>query len=172
MAFTVQNTAGSVDNANAYISVATFQTYHSERGNVHNIYLDAVIERAIITATDYLDQRFRYIGEKQGQNQRTQWPRLDTEDANGDTRSGIPFEIEEATAEYAFLHLTGTSLNPTPARDSTGQTLKSKSEAVGSVSETVVYVAGGPFELPKFPIADNRMKASGLVRQSNSLSRA
>ncbi len=54
-----------VAGANAYIDVDFFETYHNSRGNVYGPIspVDAV-QQAIVKATDYLDQKYRFKGVK------------------------------------------------------------------------------------------------------------
>lgn len=163
MAFTVQDNNGSVANANAYISLAEFQEYHADRGNSLAAYNDAAQQAAIIRATDYLDQRFRFVGEKrQGRLQTTQWPREDVDDVDGYTVTGIPPEVKEATAEYALRALTA-ALAPDPTRDASGVPILSKSESVGPVSESTTFAAGAVFRMPRYPDADQKLVKAGLV---------
>lgn len=55
----------SIDGANAYIDKDFFTTYHTSRGNaVPPGAADSDIQAAIVKATDYLDQRYRYAGTK------------------------------------------------------------------------------------------------------------
>lgn len=130
------------------------------------------IEKAIVVATDYLDHRFRFVGEKSRVDQRTQWPRISAEDANGDLRSGIPSEVKEACAEYAFVALSTGALNPTPTRDDSGVAVKLKREKVGPIEEETEFVESATYALPKYPVADQRLKASGLVIAGRQLRRA
>lgn len=171
MAFLVQNDAGGVNDANSYVDVAFFRAYHADRGNDVTIYLDPAVQQALIRATDYLDHRFTFVGERLNVLQRTRWPRVGALDKDDNLRAGVPYEVKEATCEYGFLSLTA-ALNPEPTRDATGQTVASKSESVGPISESVSYAAGGAFELPRHPVADQRLSAAGLVVGGRSFGRA
>lgn len=54
-----------IDGANAYIDVPFFLKYHHSRGNVvPSGASPAMMQAAIVQATDYLDQRYRYQGVK------------------------------------------------------------------------------------------------------------
>ncbi len=171
MALIVQNNDGSVPGANAYISVEEFKAYHDDRAQPYAAYSDAEIETAIIRATDYLDQRFRYVGKRrQGRSQTTEWPRLDAWDGDGHYVNGIPAEVKEATAEYALRALS-TVLNPDPEQSATGFAIQSKSESVGPISESVTYVTGAVFAMPRYPAADQRLLRSGLVRTGGAVLR-
>ncbi len=157
MAILVQNDAGSIDGANAYVSVAEFKAYHDGRGNSYGAAADAAIEQAIVRATDYLDTRFRFVGIRCRPEQRTAWPRVAAEDPDRFVRTGIPVEVKEACSEYALLALT-QEVNPNPTQDATGRPVQAKSSAVGPISESTTYAAGAVFQLPKYPKADQKIR--------------
>lgn len=171
MGLTVQDNNGSVAGANAYITVEEFKTYHTDRGNAFSSFADEQIASAVIRATDYLDQRFNFVGKRlQGRNQSTEWPRYDAWDLDDYAINGIPGEVKEATAEYALRALTA-ALNPDPERDGTGAAIASKSESVGPISESVTYVSGSVFAMPKYPAADQRLIKAGLTRTGGTVLR-
>lgn len=59
------STVVEIDGANAYISADEFAKYHISRGNaVPDGATDAAIRAAIVQATDYLDQKYRFSGIK------------------------------------------------------------------------------------------------------------
>lgn len=171
MALIVQDNNGSVTGANAYISVAEFKAYHDDRAQSYAAHNDAAIEAAVIRATDYLDQRFRFVGKRrQGRAQTTEWPRSDAWDRDERYINDIPVEVKEATAEYALRALAAT-LNPDPERNAAGVAIQSKSESVGPISESVTFVSGAIFTMPKYPAADQRLFRSGLVRTGGTVLR-
>lgn len=172
MGFLAQDDYGSVTSANSYDSIAAFKAYHTDRGNDYSAFLDADIEIAMIKATDYLDVRFRYIGERyQGREQSTEWPRKGARDRWGNTVSGIPTEVKEATFEYALRALSGVLVGD-PSRDATGGQVKSKAEAVGPISSSVAYALDGAFSMPVYPLADRKLKTAGLVVTGGDLRRS
>jgi hypothetical protein len=62
---TLTATALSIDPANAYINTSFLAKYHSSRGNaIPASATTAAQQAAIVKATDYLDQRYRYNGVK------------------------------------------------------------------------------------------------------------
>lgn len=165
MSLIVQDESGSVVGANSYNNVAEFKAYHDDRGNDWVIIADSdvAIEQALIRATDYLDQRFYFVGKrKQGRQQTTEWPRINAWDIGRYYINGVPFEIKEAVNEYALRALTAPLVTD-PDRDSTGGVIHSKSESVGPISESVTYVGGAAFIMPKYPAADMKLKKTGLV---------
>lgn len=172
MTFTVQNDTGSQAGANAYLSVAEFKAYHDARNNDYSgAATDAAIEYTIIKATDYIDQRFNFVGKKLlGRDQTTEWPRSSAWDKDRYYITGLPVELKEACAEYA-LRAISAALNPDPTRDDTGQTIQSKSETVGPLSESFTFTEGAMFRMPKYPAADQKLIKPGLVRWGGDLRR-
>lgn len=174
MTLIVQDSSGGVVGANSYNTVAEFKTYHNDRGNDYSVLAesDLDIEKALIKATDYLDQRFNFVGKrKQGRTQTTEWPRINAWDAGRYYINDVPTEIKEAINEYAFRALSAPLVTD-PDRDSTGGVIQSKSESVGPLSESVTYVGGAAFSLPKYPAADQKLKKTGLVISGGNLLRA
>lgn len=171
MAIIVQNIDGTAVGANAYITVQEFKDYHADRGADTSAFDDEAIEAAIVRATDYLDQRFNFVGKKRlGRNQTTEWPRTDAWDRDRYYINDIPPEVKEACAEYA-LRALAAELNPDPERNASGVAVLSKSEAVGPISESVTFVGGAVFQMPKYPAADQKLVRAGLVRSGGTLLR-
>lgn len=171
MGLTVQDDNGSVAGANAYITVEEFKTYHADRGNAFSSFTDPQIASAIVRATDYLDQRFSFVGQRlQGRDQSTEWPRYVARGRDDYAINGIPVEVKEAVAEYALRALSA-ALNPDPERGGTGAAIAAKSESVGPISDSVTYVSGSVFTLPKYPAADQRLIKAGLTRTGGTVLR-
>lgn len=171
MALIVQDNTGAVAGANAYITVQQFKNYHADRGADTSAFDDEAIEAAIVRATDYLDQRFNFVGKKRlGRDQTTEWPRTDAWDRDRYYINDIPPEVKEACAEYA-LRALAAELNPDPERNASGVAVLSKSEAVGPISESVTFVGGAVFQMPKYPAADQKLVRAGLVRSGGTLLR-
>jgi len=168
VAFLIQNDSGSVSGANAYVTAAEFKAYHADRGADVAGEADADVQIAIIKATDYMDHRFRFRGDRSTVAQRTAWPRTLPEDDDQHARSGIPQEVKEACMDYALIALT-SELNPIPTRDAAGAVVQSRSEQVGPVSESTSYVGGATFSEPRYPKADFKLR--GLIEQSGYLVR-
>lgn len=157
--FFVQDDSGSIDNANAYITVAEFKSYHNARGNDFSGGGSA-IEKAIVEATDFLDRRWAFVGIRLTSDQSTEWPRRDAIDDQEYHRTGVPAEVKEACAEYAIVALSG-DLDPTPTRDDAGRIVESKTEKVGPIMEAKKYVPGAYYSSPEYPVADRKLR--GLV---------
>lgn len=203
MAVNVQDDAGDVANANAYISVADFKAYHDDRGNSYGTD-DAAIGVAIVRATDYIDTRFQFVGVKNSGTQTTQWPRIasagtqlvETLDndtfspfivvgvpptdpillvgPNGETITGIPQAIKNATAEYALRSLNGQGVlyqdAPAPAG---GRLINSITNKVDVIEQSITYAESlpGAVVLPAYPIADLMLARAGLILAGRTLIR-
>jgi len=118
MAFTVE-TGAIVPNANAYVSVAEFRAFFTDRGTDTSDYDDTQAQAAIIKATDYVDKRYgpKFVGSKRDSDQSLQWPRLDAFDRQGDyiKSDSVPLTLKKAIYEYAYLALKLVDLLPVPA---------------------------------------------------------
>lgn len=170
MALIVQTDQGNVDGANAYVDAAYVIAYHADRGLDLSATATATLEAAIVRATDYLDQRFTFVGVPIYTDQSTGWPRSNAKDCNGWLVQGIPLAVKQATAEYTNIALA-SELSPTPERDDTGQTVAAKSEGVGPLTESVRYAAAGQFKMPKYPKADRILVVKGLVVSNRQIRR-
>lgn len=124
MAFT-QETGTGVANANAYISEAFADTYHTDRGQTAWLFSDtagavaittAQKEAAIIRATDHIDRVYGALfrGYKKTNSQGLQWPRTGAYGPNGYTLSEVPVQLQKAAAEYALRALLYGTLTPDP----------------------------------------------------------
>jgi len=148
MAFVVEDGTGITD-ANAYIAVAFFRDYHTDRGTDTSSFTpDSVVEGAIVRATDYVDKRFgnKYRGFKQGKDQGLEWPRLSAFDNDDFLLNGIdavPRQMQKAIAEYTLITLQLGDLLPTPARPfssidpTTGDVVSSPSGQITRLKEKV-----------------------------------
>ena len=145
-----------VANANAFVSLATADTYHSLRGNAAWTGTDAAKEAAIIKATFYLD-RLHWKGLKTGVNNPLAWPRygdditgwngllhpatpymgIIDEDGYDVGTAVVPAKVKDACCEMALQYLTGA--NPEPALDRGGKVL---SQTIDVISTT--YESGAP----------------------------
>lgn len=163
MAFTVQDDDGLVSGANAYAALAWVRDYHADRGTDLSGTADAALSAAIIRATDYIDKRYSFQGERRNRDQTTEWPRRDTYDRSGYLITGIPRAVLQATAELAQRALTADLLGD-PTRDESGRTILSKSEGLTPMSESVTYAAGGAYTFPEYPAVDRLLQTAGLIR--------
>lgn len=113
MALVVEDGTG-LTNANAFVSSTDFKAYLDARGYDHSASSQTQIEQAIIRATDFLSNSYRWGGFKrrgrgnaQGE-QSLAFPRTDLVDRDGYSVpfDAVPHEIKDATIEVARLELT------------------------------------------------------------------
>jgi hypothetical protein len=63
------STVTQIDGANAYITTTFLKDYHKSRGNsIPDTATNTTMQAAIVQATDYLDQKYRYSGIKRLQS--------------------------------------------------------------------------------------------------------
>jgi hypothetical protein len=175
MAFTVQDDTGSVASANSYVSVAEFDTYMDDRqmvvsGHTHT---DAVKQGALVIGSDYVDVRFRYLGYKKTLGQTTEFPRYNLLDIDGRIASDVPLSVKEACMEYAYhaIHAGTDGLAPPETYDTSGRLVKSEKIKADVVESSITYATLGS-SLPRYPIADRKLKRSGFVASGNDVMRA
>lgn len=155
MTLIVQNDLGTVDGANAYIDVAFADSYFTLRGNATWAGLATPAkEQAIIQATDYIDNRFTFKGNKLTSTQTTQFPRSDLHDRSGNLVSGLPLNLKKACAEYAVRASQG-ELAPDPIYDERGGIVTGRRIRAGSVEKDVNFAASGSKIIYRsYPLAD------------------
>jgi hypothetical protein len=119
MAFTVED-GSVVADANAYITVAFFESFHLDRGTDLSALTTSVKQTAIVRATDYVDKRFAKIfkGRKSQSEQNLEWPRIGVWDESGYwiDSSAVPVNLKRAIAEYSWIAIYRALLEtPAPA---------------------------------------------------------
>lgn len=150
--------------ANGYVTLLEARAYWAARLMTHvSIADDDKVAAAIIKGTQFLDLRFNYVGYRELKDQEREWPRAYAYDDRGDTVSGVPKAVKDATCEYAFRALS-IDLLADPTRDESGRAIKSKDEKVGPISESIEYADHTGYELPAYPAADRLIIARGLVK--------
>jgi hypothetical protein len=106
---TLVATAGAA-NANTYCLLAEANTYMDGR-----LYVDAWTDagnddknKALLWATNLLDDLTTWVGMKASDSQALRWPRSMVWDQDGDsvTSTAIPQFLKDATAEFAFSLLS------------------------------------------------------------------
>ncbi len=141
MAFTVEDGSRPA-GANAYITTAFFDSFHTDRGRPAAVAIaDGVKKACIIRASDYIDKRFgrRFRGTRSTHQQEMEWPRLGAVDDSGyvlATVDEIPRRLKQACAEYAmraavYSELAPDPLMPVPTQDFTGNELPDPSTDAG-----------------------------------------
>lgn len=159
MAFIVEDGTGIID-ANAYITTDFLKDYLKERGRT-TTKGTSDLQAAIIQATDYIEvnykTRFKGSIEFPDTPQALSWPRINVYDANNLLVSGIPSNLERATAEYADRALTSL-LQPDPEIGDQGQALKSYKDKVGPIEEEREFFSSIQKTKRSYPAADNLLK--------------
>src|SRR5690554_3813411 len=122
-------------DANAYIEVAFFKSYHDDRGREYSSDND-LLEQAIIRATDYVDNRWgdRFKGSRLTTTQALEFPRKSLRDRTNSIVEGIPAKLKQATAEYA-LRAIDNELAPDPEVHASGNRVTGMREKVGPIEE-------------------------------------
>lgn len=176
MAFVVEDGTG-LDDANAYITVQEFKDYHDDRGNDYSTFgsappTDQEIEKSIVSATDYIDNNFgsSFMGcrEFPENPQALYFPRTNIW-VDGQQLPNIPTQLKNATAEYAFRALSGSSLENDPVYDDSGRTVIEKKEVIGPIEEEVKYSDDNSYVITRrYPGADKWLRSltfgKGVVR--------
>lgn len=166
MGFNVQNDLGTVEEANAYVTVAAFIAYWSDRGEDYSAKTDAEIQALIIKGTEYIDLRYSYNGYRlEGRDQTTAFPRSYLYDSGGYLVAGIPREVVAACCEYAKVSITteltvnisGTKSSVVESRSKVGPIEKAEKYASG--------VSSGTFAVYQTP--DQLLNNSGFVASTN-----
>lgn len=162
MSFIVQTPDAPLSTANAYISVATFKTYHDDRGGDYSGSSDEEIEDAIVRATDYIDSRWTFAGSRDDLDQSTECPRSGVYDPiTGYEVDYYPPELEEACAEYGISALA-SSLYPSPNVDATGLQVKITRKKADVIEKETEYFHGKSAK-KAWPIADGKMRKTRLL---------
>lgn len=168
MAFIVEDGTG-IANATAYTDVAFVDEYHTDRLNTAWTDLSdtALKEAAIIKATDYIDFRWDFVGDRKKafELQSLKWPRIGAYiqiDEKELLSNQVPLVVMRACAEYALLTVNlattaGTlgELAPPLEVDDTGGKIIAKREKVGPVEEETKFSGSfGLITLRPYPAAD------------------
>lgn len=179
MAFTPE-TGDGIIGANAYMTVAEVNAYHTDRGNATWTGSNIDKQRAIVRATDYIDKRFarKFRGTRLTQNQGLAWPRLDAFDNSDFLIHDVPKQIKNACAEYALRALIVAPEDLAPDSGTAVGDVQSISTTVGPISESKTFATAqsrsaqsslvGDTSIPQYPAADlwieELIMSSGQVR--------
>ena len=160
MAFTLEDGTG-LPNSNAYVTAAEANTYLADRGSATSAW-DALgtseKQRLIVLASDYVDVRFVWRGERSLSSQNMEWPRRNAQRNDGYLLTGIPTELKEAVIEYAN-RAAAAPLAPDPLYQDENAPLLSKREKVGPLETEVRFAGGGSVpSFRKYPTADEKLR--------------
>lgn len=158
----VQDYTGEVSDANAYISLADAKALFTARG-LTTTASDDEISAAIISATEYIDLRFDFTGDRLYEDQTTEFPRYAEEDEDA-----LNEYIVKACGLYAYEALTA-SLWRTEAETDEARIL-SKTEGVDKASESVTYSGAlKSAQFKTFPLIDTIVNKCGFVKSAGSV---
>jgi len=147
-----------------YGSIAEADTYFAERGDTVWAAAGAGDKTfALVRASQYLDAVYTWPGQVADVAQELEWPRTSVSYRGvGIDAATVPLPIQRAAYEAAVRELNAPGyLNPD--FELSGQ-IKSKSEAIGPLSESVEYAVptGAISARPKILMIDGMLR--GLVR--------
>ena len=146
MSIIVEDGTGKAD-AETYVSVAVANAYHAAMGNTGWTGTDAAKEIALRRAAQYIDNRYRFRGERKTSTQALEWPRVGYE--LGWRVEGWPVKaLADATCEAALRALTAT-LQTDVAGDQITE------ETVGPI--TVKYAAKSG--QTRYPLVDSLLQS-------------
>ena len=167
MAFTVQNEDGTVEGANAYVTVEQVRAYWTDRGLDLATYTDPQLEAAIVKATSYLDSRYTFKGYQMYRLQGTQWPRGNT---GRSFLRGLPPALINAACSLAQRALT-KNLFVDPSLDPSGQVVTEVTKKVGPIETSKKFASATSAMAttsPQFPEITLMLRAAGMLDSSNS----
>lgn len=158
----VQDYTGDVAGANAYISLADAKALFTARG-LTTTASDDEISAAIISATEYIDLRFDFTGDRLYEDQTTEFPRYAEAD-----EEALNEYIVKACGLYAYEALTA-SLWRTEAETDAARVIE-KTQSVNKASETVKYSSAlKSAQFKTFPLIDTIVNKCGFVKSAGSI---
>lgn len=146
MAIIVEDGTG-LANADAYVSVADVDAYHSARAQTAWTGATAAKEALIVRATQLVDASYAWRGVIASNTQALRWPRSGCIDRDGReiASDAIPIQIERAVSELALLLLGGSGVGGSFGGSATATGAVARVKA-GSVE--VEYKEGGIVAAP------------------------
>lgn len=168
MAFTIQDTEGTVDAANAYIDVAALRAYALDRGVDLTATLDPALQVAIVKATDFLDTAFQFVGRQRRVEQGTAWPRRDISTVY---HAGLPAALLRACSQLALKAAQGTALSTDPTIDPSGYAVSELTTKVGPIEKSTKFAVpaggvpgtSGSALSKRFPDVELGLRQAGLL---------
>lgn len=106
----VEEGTGILDS-NSYVTVEYADGYFSMRSEKTWLELEnAEKETALVKASDYIDNAFKWCGQKENAKQALKFPRKNLFDEDGYEVKGVPRAIKDAVCECAFLISSGNKM--------------------------------------------------------------
>lgn len=110
LVFVVEDGTGVAD-ANSYVTVEFADEYFRSRGvGEWEGLVENAKKQALIRATDFIDNMFQWLGNREFEGQALRFPRVGIRDYDGSEISGIPQRLKQAVCEAAVLSAKGTEL--------------------------------------------------------------
>lgn len=167
MAFIVEDGSG-LSNATAYASVVEGDSYWADRNDL-TLWIglsEAAKQAALIEASQFIDGRFDWKGEKASADQALAWPRSGATDGEDHDIAStvIPAKVKDAVCHLAREAVSGALW---PASERGGAVLRSKVK-VDVIEEETEYAEGAP---PGRSFAAVAAILKGLYRGGTALRR-
>lgn len=172
MAFLPQNDTGTVDNANSHVTYAAFLAYHLDRGKDYSDtedYPQATVEAALIRATDYQNNKYKYVGWKVSSTQGTQFPRYyiyDPNDPEANYLEVIPEPVKIDCCELAAYMIDNAILTLYGDITANNSDIKTKKSKVDVIEKTIEYFGAIDYNSLVVGNAQNVLNCGYLVIQS------
>ena len=110
MSLIVEDGTG-IENANSFVDVVYADDYFSTRGVADWALLTQEQKEVfLIKATDYINNGFKWYGQKLTTTQSLKFPRKNLVDEDGEPVNGVPTAIKDATCECAYLIKGGAEM--------------------------------------------------------------
>lgn len=168
MAFVVEDGTG-LTNSNSYNDITFLDVYHTDRNNEDWLEL-TLQEKEVnaIKATDYIDVRFEYLGQKLKNTQSLEFPRSNLF-VDGFQLEGVPDILKKAHAELALISVVQTLFNE-PTVSERGLFLTKERTQVGPIEEEFEYDPELGLTVTKeFPIPDRLLQKLSTSISANSV---
>jgi hypothetical protein len=150
VALIVEDGTGKSD-ADAYVSVATFDAYHLKFGNTVPASTTDEKEVAIRRGTRYVDLNYIFKGRKKTDDQALEHPRAWLDDGTYPVSSEIVHQkVQDAACEAALRFRTADMM---PDVSAPGR-IKRERRKVGPLETETEYVGGGKKQIKDYQVID------------------
>jgi hypothetical protein len=166
MALIVQDDDGSIDNADSLVSVAEFEAYFTKRGKDYTnatLCPDATKEAALIRATDYLNYKYNWQGEKKSATQGTCFPRYYIYDLDGNIIDGIPIQVKQDCYELAAYMIDNSLTSLYSDIAGADANIKIQRDKVDVIETQIEYFGGISYDTLKVGNAQNSVRCGFLT---------
>lgn len=179
--FIVEDGTG-LTNATSYESTTEFTSYWDNGCGSLGIqdtssYTTAQVQSALMVATRYIEQNFKFKGSLLTLTQSLNLPRINLTDNEGRTypSDAVPQAVKDALSEYAYIQLTNVASGGVQPSPSPQGLIKSQKTKLDVLEKETVYQDGTQaYSIQKYPYADNLLNGlvtSGLGGLSNQIDR-